>query len=90
MKQFKVLDIHDYMHLVCIRVIGEKDPNPYRLFMVYYSINKDGYTTKHKKLIAKYADIVSVLCMVKDMYINNVQHMTYTEAFTWCKTYYGK
>lgn len=35
--------------------------NPYRLYKHYIAKGKDGYNTEHKKQIAKYGDLTSVL-----------------------------
>lgn len=39
----------------------EADKNPYRVYQEYYAKNKDGYTTKHRRQITRYADMDS--CM---------------------------
>lgn len=87
MKTMKVFDINCYAHIVCIKHIG--DVNPYRLYAVCYERDKYGYTVPHKKLIAKYADITSCLCMVKDLFVTGVQHEPYSVLLAWCKHYYG-
>ena len=86
MKTMKVLDINCFIHLVCIRHVG--DVNPYRLYAVIYEKDKYGYTTPHRKLIAKYGNFESVLCMINDLYMSGLQHCTNTELLSWCKQYY--
>lgn len=88
MKTMKVLDINCFVHLVCVKHIGTV--NPYRLYAVIYEKDKTGYyTVPHKKQIAKYGDIESVLCMIKDLFMSGIQHKTDPELLSWCKQYYG-
>lgn len=57
MKQRKILEINDSgLHLICIKT--DESVNPYRLYDVWYDLGT------HKKLIAKYADLASVLAHI--------------------------
>ena len=87
MKTMKVLDINCFVHLVCIKHIG--NVNPYRLYAVIYEKNRYGYTVPHRKQIAKYGNFESVLCMIKDMFMSGIQHKTDSELLAWCKQYYN-
>lgn len=89
METHKVLDICDYIHLVCIKIDNETELNPYRLYIEYPVKNKYGYYTTHKKQIAKYGNMASILCMVKDMYIEFMQHKSINQILAWCKEYNG-
>lgn len=40
--------------------------NIYKVYKIYHAPNKYGYMTKHRKLIDKYADFSSVLCLLRD------------------------
>lgn len=86
----KVLDICDKIHLFCTCTYSENEANPYRLYFEYYALdlNKHPYPTKHRKCIAKYGDIGSVLCMIKDIYTHNIHHRPSAYIISWCKAYY--
>lgn len=91
--RIKVLDIDDGMHLECIKVCpktDEKQPyNPYLLYIVYYAPTRSGYGySKHRTLMAKYGDILSILCMIKDMYLNGVDAYPTNTIINWSKSYY--
>lgn len=89
MATYKVLDIHDRIHLVCTYTQNATDP--YRLYLTYKSYDSTkGYTATHKHLIAKYADMTSVICMIKDIYINYVQNKPIDQVLAWCKHYYNE
>ena len=89
-KQFKVLDICEGIHLVCIRYTISEDPNPYRLFLVYNARHETyGYYTERRKQIAKYGNIESVLCMIKDLYIAGIQYCSVPNVISWCDRYYN-
>lgn len=88
----KVLDIAEGMHLECIKICpktGEKQPrNPYLLYISYHAPTRCGYGySKHRTLIAKYGDFVSVLFMVKDMYLYGVDTYPVNAIVEWCKAY---
>ena len=92
MKTQKVLDLCCGIHLVCIRTLsvnGHYPANPYRLYILYHARNRHGYPTQHRKCIAKYGDMASILCMIKDMYIDYVQDLQIENVVAWCKQYYG-
>ena len=40
--------------------------NIYKVYKTFMAPNKYGYLTKHRKLIEKYADFSSVLCLLRD------------------------
>ena len=85
-KTTKVLEIKDYPHLVCVRHNGSV--NPYRLYLFYPGKDKFGYSTEHKKQLAAYADIHSVICHINDMYKADVQYKTADMILVWNKQYY--
>ena len=88
MKSYKVLDINYYIRIVCIKDIDENKNNPFRLFLVYRAIDKHTYPTQHKKLIAKYGNMESVLCHIKDLYMSGIQYRPIDDILAWNKAYY--
>lgn len=40
--------------------------NKYKVYKVWVGNNKYGYPAKHRKLIVKYADLLSALCHTRD------------------------
>ena len=42
----------------------EGEMNPYRLYQLTWKTNEYGYPYKSKKLVQKYADLKSVLCVL--------------------------
>ena len=89
-KQYKVLDTCDFVHLVCIKRTDPEEVNPYRLYIVYSGRNEQyGYYTEKRKQVAKYADMASVICMIKDLYINGMEHKPVSEVISWCERYYN-
>ena len=87
MKTIKVLDICDYVHLVCIKDLTT-NCNPYRLYLVYRSLDKYGYPANHKKQLAAYQDFASVICHVKDLYLSGIQYRPIDDILTWNRQYY--
>lgn len=74
-KQKKVMDIHlDGFHLVCIRTSDIF--NPFRVYKV---------TAGSRRQIAKYADFFSVVCFIKDLYLDGVDTMTTADAISWAR-----
>jgi hypothetical protein len=61
MKTRKILDIHHRTrHIVCVFITDPKEPNPYRLYNLYF----DGERNRRKQ-IAKYGDFHSILWMLE-------------------------
>lgn len=87
MSKIKVLDISEYIRIVCTRDTGI-NINPYRLYIVYKSIDRYGYPAEHKKQVARYQDMSSILCMVKDLYTSGIQFKPIDSIIAWCKRYY--
>lgn len=89
-KTTKVLSITDsIINLVCIRV-NDAVYNPYLLYLVYPAKDKYGYPVMHKKLLIKYADMDSVICHIKDLYlICRFRHKSVSEILAWNKKYCG-
>ena len=82
----KVLDIADSIHLVCIKHISSNS-NPYRLYIVYSQQNEYGYYTKRRKQLAAYGNMASVICHIKDMYVNDVHLNSIDFIIKWNKAY---
>lgn len=77
----KVLDIRlDGFHIVCI-MYKEDKRNPFRVYRV---------TAEHRRQIAKYADFISVLSFIRDLYIFGADTMTFPKLIEWAKRYEGK
>lgn len=73
--QKKVLDIGlDGVHLVCIRIAGDR--NPYRVYRL---------AGGRRRQIAKYGDFMSVLCFLREFYQDGVDTMTLTDTVDWAK-----
>jgi len=85
---YKVLDIHDHINLVCIKNCNARY-NPYRLYLIYPAHDKYGYPTKHRKQLAQYADMTSIICHIKDLYLNSVQYKSVEQILSWNKQYYA-
>ena len=90
----KVLDITSGLHLECFKIcpkLGEKEPlNPYLLYITYKAPTRCGYgISTHRKLIAKYGDMVSILCMIKDMCLEGIDTYPVNVAADWCNRYHG-
>ena len=90
MTTYKVMDLKHFIHLECVRIENNRTSNPYRLYLIYSGKTDYGYYTKRRKQIAAYSDMVSVLCMIKDMYAANIQYQPIDGIIAWCKQYYGK
>lgn len=88
-KHTKVLDINDSIHgLICIRCNDEKY-NPYRLYLVYPDKDRYGYPTRHKKQLAVYGDMSSVICHIRDLYTyGGFAYNSTSEILRWNKNYY--
>ena len=51
----------------CEVMMDDKEKyNIYKVYKTYTAPNKYGYMTKHRKLIDKYADFTSVICLLHD------------------------
>lgn len=88
MATYKVLDMNDRIHLISTYTQNATDP--YRLYLTYRSYDSvKGYSVKHKHLIAKYADMTSVICMIKDIYLSGIQNDYTEKVLAWCKHYYN-
>jgi hypothetical protein len=71
----KVLDIQlDGFHLTCIRTADKR--NPYRVYRVWAG---------HRRQIDKYSDFVSVIMMIRDLYIDGADKFTVHELMDWGK-----
>ena len=85
-KRDKVMDIHDGgIHLAVIRINDRKERNPYRVLKVY---GAGGY--RYQKQIAKYGDLISVICFIKDLYMDGADTMTFAELLDWVEAYHGR
>ena len=87
MKTYKVLDIDYFVRLVCIKQFGNYANNPFRLYIIYRTTDENHYPKEHKKLIAKYGDMESVLCHIKDMYLSGIQYRPIDDILAWNKDY---
>lgn len=85
----KVLEISGSFNcLVCIRD-NTKQYNPYYLYLVYPDKDRYGYPTRHKKQLAVYGDMTSVICHIRDMYVyGGFLFKGTSDIITWNKDYY--
>ena len=92
MTRRKVLEINDGMHLECIKLYaqsGEHQTNPYRLYVLYNAHDRYGYPAIHRKQIAAYGDLFSVVYMIHDMFRAAVNDSPASEIILWCKAYHN-
>ena len=89
-KYTKVLSINDSIcGLVCVRCNAEKY-NPYRLYLVYPDKDRYGYPTRHRKQLAVYGDMTSVICHIRDLYqYGGFQYKGISDILAWNKQYYN-
>ena len=81
--QTKVLDLHEGgTHLTVIRRNDPKDYNPYRIYLI---ISATGAPLR-RRLLEKYGDFPSVLCFLKDFYLDGINTMCYTEIVEWIRS----
>lgn len=93
MRKMKVLDIKDSVCLECYKLMpvsGEKQPiNMYRVYIVYNAATRYNYGySKHRKQIAAYDDMISVLCFIKDLYLYCIGIMPINQIIDFCKKYH--
>lgn len=82
-KQKKILDINEgRTHLVCLRLSDPKEYNPYRIYLI---ISPTGAPIR-KRLLEKYGDFPSVLCFIRNFYIEGINTMCYTEMVRWIQS----
>ena len=71
----KVIDIClDGFHLTCIRTADKY--NPFRVYRV---------CAGHRRQIAKYGDFFSVICFIKDLYLEGADTFTMDRLVQWAK-----
>ena len=81
--QKKILDINEGgSHLVCIRLSDPKECNPYRIHLVTSATG----APVRKRLLQKYGDFVSVLCFLRDFYLEGIGTLCYTDMVAWIKS----
>lgn len=74
----KVLDLRlDGLHIVCIMRNPISEPNPFRVYKV-----ASGY----RRQIAKYGDILSVICFLKDLYMDGADTFSMVQIVEWAKS----
>lgn len=75
-KQKKILDINTgSVHLTCIQSLDRREWNPYRIYLI---TSVTGSPVR-KRQLQKYGDFHSVLCFLKDFYLDGLDTMCYTE-----------
>lgn len=92
MKQRKIMQITDGINIECIERIqtsGEREYNPYRVYLLYHGRDKYGFPSVHRKQIAKYGDFFSVICFIHDLYRSGVNGWTVDDIFEWCDSYHS-
>lgn len=89
--KIKVLSITDSKyHFICIKDTTT-NCNPYRLYISYPAQDRYGYYTRHKKCIAAYEDMCSILCHIRDIYLySGFEHKDMDYILAWNDSYYGK
>ena len=83
----KVLEIKDYLHLVCIKDSNNK--NPYRLYLLFHEKDRYGYWTEHKRQLVSYGDMHSVICFIADLYRAGIQYKPVDIILAWNKQYHN-
>jgi len=82
-KQKKILDINEGgSHLMVVRRNDPKDYNPYRIYLI---ISATGAPLR-RRLLEKYGDFPSVLCFLKDFYLDGIDTMCYNEIVDWLRS----
>lgn len=85
-KQKKIMDINEgHTHLVVIRMSNQKDPNPYRIYLVISCVG----APVRKRLLDKYADFMSVLYFIRNFYLEGIDALCYTDMVRWIRRGYG-
>lgn len=81
-KTKKILDVNTgSAHLICIQSLDRSDWNPYRVYLVTFVPGAGN----RKRLLIKYGDLVSVLCFIKDFYLDGIDTRTAQDILTWAK-----
>lgn len=83
----KVFEMKDRIHLIGILDTSGKF-NVYRLYLVYPGQDKYGYYTEHRKQLATYGDMHSIICHISDMYRSGIQYLPHEDIIAWNKQYY--
>ena len=69
----KVADIRTPgCHLICLQM--DDKYNPYHIYTVCSS---------HRKQLTKYADFISVVCFIREFYLDGMDAKTTTEILRW-------
>ena len=88
--KIKILSINYGINLQCIRIIpktGEKENNPFRLYLLYTGRDKYGYPAKKRIQIAKYGNFDSVIYHIKDMFSAGLAGLSIDYIIAWNKDY---
>ena len=73
----KVMELHDEGVWIVIKKVSDKDRyNPYRIYL------RNG---NHVRLIAKYADMLSCVCYVREFFMEGLNDKTEEEVVDWSK-----
>lgn len=64
----------DGFRLECIRT--DDKYNPFRVYRIW---------TGHRRQIAKYGDFLSVICFIRDLYLDGADTMTMVDLVQWAK-----
>lgn len=83
----KVFEMREDLHLACIKDRTGKF-TVYRLYLFFPARDKYGYCTEHKKQLAAYGDMHSVICHISDLYKAGMQYKPYDVVLAWNKEYY--
>lgn len=89
-RKTKVLEITDsILALECIRD-NESNRNPYSLYLVFPDYDRNGYPTRHRKCLASYGNMESIVCHIRDLYIAGFSSMSKAEVLAWHKEHFRK
>lgn len=83
----KVFEMKEDLHMVCIKCRTGKF-TVYRLYLFFPARDKYGYCTEHKKQLAAYGDMFSVICHIFDLYRAGMQYKPYDIILAWNREYY--
>jgi hypothetical protein len=87
MATHKVLSIHDHpFYLECVR--NSKTVNPYLLYILYPGTDRYGYPAKHRRKLAAYGDMHSIICHVNDLYRYGFPYRGIDKILAWNREYF--
>ena len=85
-RRTKVMDIEmDGFHLAVMKIHDRAERNPYRVLWLY---GNGGW--RYQKQLAKYGDIISCICFIKDLFLDGANVLTLAGLIDWSNEYHGR